>query len=130
MQQNKIAAWFVETTENPEWVVELINSTDFPVTKLILATVDIRGKPTDGRKSPPGMRAYLRILPPGKWYTVLAGHMGMNFVPGIEMAFVDWHGRTWLKDGLGNLKQLKIDPLSYFNVAEPVSWENPLNQRP
>ena len=129
MQADKIGAWFLEQSEDRYWEVELKNESEFPVSKIILTTINGRRDDSDGRISPPELRVFINHLMPGTWYTKLEGHRGMHFLPAIEMAFTDWNGKHWIKTGNGKLSPLHLNPTAYYLISEPISWEEPLKTR-
>jgi len=42
--------------------------------------------------------------------------------PGIEIAFQDARNRYWLRKVNGELVELEVSPVAYYNVPLPTGW--------
>jgi hypothetical protein len=49
----------------------------------------------------------------------------MSSRAGVEIAFQDSAGRSWIRDYRGALRQLKGDHVSHYGLSEPLSWRSP-----
>lgn len=128
-QALKIAAWIDEELEDGFAWVAIINESNFPVTKLILSTVNIQGKVSSGRETNSMYRSFLSVVPPGKCYFHLRVNNSMGFRSGVEAAFIDVNGLCWVRDGQGRVKKIRQQPEEYYSLALPVSWEMPLQSK-
>jgi hypothetical protein len=69
---------------------------------------------------------YFSALPPGDYEArVAAGWGGMMARPGVEIAFRDSAGRSWVRYATGELAQLSKEPVAYYHLDEPIGWELP-----
>jgi len=122
---NQISAWIVKDDEDNFAWVAIFNGSAFPVSRIILSTVNIQVKASSGLRTPNELRSFLSIVPPGKYYTRLQIHHGMNFLSGVEIAFKDRHGKSWVRNGDGFLSKISQSPEEYYGLPLPISWENP-----
>ena len=124
-QAKKISAWIFKEEEDSSAWIAIYNESDFPVSKMILSTVNTQIKASSGLDTPDEFRAFLSLIPPGKYYTRLQVHHGMNFLSGIEIAFIDKNGENWIRNGDGILNKINESPVQYYNLPSPISWEIP-----
>lgn len=124
-QAKKISAWIAKEEEDSSAWIAIYNESDFPVSKMVLSIVNIQDKASNGLSTPDEFRAFLSLMPPGKYYTRLQVHHGMNFLSGIEIAFIDKYGENWIRTGDGVLSKIIESPVQYYNLPTPISWEIP-----
>jgi hypothetical protein len=73
----------------------------------------------------------LAIVPPGNWCVWLRGRgwtAGMGGRPGVDIAFVDRMGTSWVRRATGELEELKTRPLLYlqsFGLYGPYDLAQP-----
>jgi hypothetical protein len=69
---------------------------------------------------------YFGSVPPGQ-YEAQVSQMwaGMMARPGIEIAFRDSNGRTWVRYANGQLVALNEPTATYYKLEEPVNWVSP-----
>jgi len=46
--------------------------------------------------------------------------MNRQFV--VEVCFKDYNGRSWIKNGDGHLKKIKLTPMRYYGMGLPSKW--------
>lgn len=128
VQAGMISAWIEKENEDGSAWITVLNESTTPVTKMILSTVNIQTTPSSGKEAPNECRTYLNLVPPGKYFTRLMIHHGMHFLSGVEIAFIDNAGQSWLRDWDGLIIHLKQQPSEYYNLSLPISWESPLTK--
>ena len=70
-------------------------------------------------------------IPPGEWETeVSGGWAGMSARPGVELAFTDQTGRSWLRSAGGSVQQISQSPANYYGLTPPLDWQAPSPLRP
>ncbi len=116
-QAEKLTAWVDETDE----FQILSNRSGNPVYDAVLTFVIKDG---DGRRSPVGQdRSYrhtFRTVPPGDWQFLFPeGWRGMHAYPGVELAFRDAAGHSWIRGPRGELKELDQGPIEYYGIGYP-----------
>ncbi len=130
-QAEQISAWEEGEldTEGPNAVVALLNESRNPVYHVVVTLVLMQGSGArDGRQAPEGYQRHLRVLPPGKLYTLTRGdYGGMSRRPAVEVAFTDQAGRHWLRNGEGALRRLKTSPEDHYGLDRPIAWDFPLD---
>jgi hypothetical protein len=76
--------------------------------------------------SGPGYRRFIGLVPPGTWaYEIEHPGHGMHKRFSIELIFQDAANRTWRRSTSGDLSRINGDPLSFYEISPPVSWEMP-----
>ncbi|MEM3432741.1 MAG: hypothetical protein QXP27_01020 [Candidatus Methanomethyliaceae archaeon] len=79
----------------------------------------------------PEERSQIAVVPPGKWYTTFPfNYAGMFKRPGIEIAFQDAANRYWLRKTNGELIELKVPPIVYYDIPLPTGWNMLLDTCP
>ncbi len=69
---------------------------------------------------------YYSTLPPGEYEARVSGDwVGMMARPGIEIAFRDSGGRSWVRFANGILTETPAEPVAYYHLQEPIGWEVP-----
>ncbi|HSZ86494.1 MAG TPA: hypothetical protein VK787_10710 [Puia sp.] len=126
-QATHISAWIIKEESNQAWVA-IMNTSSLPIYKMILSTVNVQNKASSAKGLSIDFRSFLKLIPPGTFYTKNEIFHGMNFLSGIEIAFTDAAGKYWLRNGDGILEELEIEPYKYYDLALPLSWEYP-NQK-
>ncbi len=125
-QAMKIASWVVYNEGQTAWIA-ISNQSESPVYEVILTLVAFQGAGDSiGINTSDDFRAYLSVLPPGKYYAKTMGHRGMMFHASAAVAFIDNSGVNWLRDGNGNLSKINKKPVEYYNLSRPLSWDYPL----
>jgi hypothetical protein len=103
--------------------IGIYNKSSTPVNHVVvtLVTNDRSGLGLESEQKRESQR-YVRALPPGEFEVeVSAGWHGMSAQPGVELAFEDQSGRSWLRRATGTLVQIH-DPVSYYGLPNPMDW--------
>lgn len=128
LQAKDISSWIVGDDEK-EITINVNNSSSTPVYSIIITIVAIQGAgmPKDGREMTESYkhRSRFAILPPGKFQTKMP-HIGrgMHIEFGIEIAFTDSMGNSWVRKSNGKLVNIKQSTLEYYNTPRPISWSS------
>jgi hypothetical protein len=72
------------------------------------------------------IRALVLTLPPkGKFHAGLKGpdNSPMQGQLGLEMAFTDAGGQSWIRRASGKLEPIDGDPLAHYGIAQPVDYD-------
>ena len=136
-QAEQISAWEegeIARDTTMDAVIALLNASTNPVHRVVVTLVIFKGglgPSRDGREANRDFQTYLRILPPGKHYTLTAGdYHGMMSQPAVEVAFTDKGGKHWLRDGDGKLVRLMESPAEHYKLDLPLTWGFPEDRRP
>lgn len=128
-QAEQISAWNEGEVKRNGMITitAMLNQSKNPVHHVITTIVAFQGAGSkDGRKTIKNYQSYLRILPPGEYYTFTDGdYGGMNFQPAVEIAFMDQAGKYWVREGEGKLKQIKVSLEKYYDLDTPINWGFP-----
>ena len=113
--------------DNEHTWVNLVNGSDEPVYRLVVAIVFIQGTAPDTterwldewvKDHPERARPLttLGILPPGRSRVSIQGRWtgGLGGRSGAEIAFTDRAGSHWIRRATGKLEELPLEPLEYF----------------
>lgn len=120
-----VSAWITKESGNYV-IVRLNNLSNAPIYSVILTLVCIQGTggPEDGKQAL-GNYEYRNIffaLPPGKLQTKMPyGGRGMSIRFGIEIAFTDSNGKSWVRKSNGKLAIIKQKTTEYYNLFPPFS---------
>lgn len=114
--------------------VELKNSSSEPVYQVVVSLVIYQGagyrtgkERSEAHKNEgdPYQRTLLEI-PPGRSRTyVPGGWAGMSKRAGIEIAFTDQAGRSWLRYSNGYLQPITTEPIAYYGLSLPQESRRP-----
>lgn len=117
-----IAAWVMsgqELNQNTEDIIRISNQSLSPVYQCV-ATFVINEQ--DGRNSPTDYRRIIRSLPPGEWQLAAPrGWCGMSARPGVEIAFTDARGVSWIRNAMGQLRKSRINAINRYGINLPYS---------
>lgn len=128
MQAKNISAWVVSNEGQEAWLA-VSNQSESPVYEAILTLVAFQGTGDSvGIDTGSDFRAFLSVLPPGKYYAKTMGNRGMMFHASAAIAFTDNSGTNWLRDGNGLLQKIDKKPVEYYNLSRPLSWDYPLEK--
>jgi hypothetical protein len=130
-QARRISAWLAGGREGS---ATLLNSSEEPVYRVVIWIVDIQGAgPETGEAITEGeldegedglWPAVIALLPPGTYRSTVSNfHGGMGERPGVEIAFTDATGLSWIRRSDGRLEEINEDPVVYYKVDEPLSFE-------
>ena len=50
--------------------------------------------------------------------------------PGVELAFADRSGNSWLRSAKGQLSAFHGEPVAYYGLPLPVGWDIPSDALP
>ncbi len=127
-QASQISAWIIE--QKSEFWIAVRNNSSTPVHEVILSLAAYQGAgPEPGKNSE--FQVYLGIVPPGQTYTsIKGGGSAMNIRFGVEMAFTDNQGLSWLRNVNGRLKDISKPAVEHYGLSRPVSWESALSKLP
>ena len=112
-QAKQFTAWVDEARD----LQILSNTSGKPIYDAVLTFVI---KDRDARESAvnadPDFRHACRTLPPGDWQFPFPGGWGeAGAHPGVELAFRDTAGHNWLRTSRGELKELDVSPIEYYD---------------
>ena len=132
-QAERISAWLIDDLPAPEkpgdeWCMRLLvrNASDELVYNLIASLVNAQTEARIGQGT--GHRAFVGRVPPGasEFRIQHPGHAmgGKKF--GIELAFEDSGGRTWIRRGKGSLEPVNRPVHEvYDDISPPFGWQMP-----
>ena len=84
-----------------------------------------KSKQSNGKDNKMHMYKHYPILfiPPGihESRNIEIDH-GMNRQFVVEVCFKDYNGRSWIKNGDGHLKKIKLTPMRYYDMGLPSEW--------
>jgi hypothetical protein len=127
-QAELITAW-VEREVNPRpWVwVTLANASNQVAYRFVISTVSVAdGSPLPRPSDPRTWRRFISQLPPGKKDPLSVDWSDATGIaqPGVEIAFQDAAGRSWIRDWSGKLNEVeKADHLQRLGLEEPLDWD-------
>jgi hypothetical protein len=114
--------------------IDLYNDTGAPVYKAIVSLVFVQGGGWQtGRELDhiPGGPASeyqrdVQAIPTGRSRISVSGSWGsLTARPGVEVAYEDESGRSWLRTAEGRLYRLKVAPPAYYGLNTPLDWIEP-----
>jgi hypothetical protein len=119
-----------EVHGQPVTYIDLYNSTGAPVFKAIVSLVFIQGLGWRTGKQlaqmPQTASEYQRavqIIPTGRSRIHIYGGWGtLAARPGVEIAYRDESGRSWLRTADGRLESIREDPSGYYGLTTPLDW--------
>jgi hypothetical protein len=124
-QADEISSWIVDHSEGHA-TARISNASTQPVYSAVLAEALLD---PDGRTSklaqPYGHRVSVTVGPPGSYSVDLHPvpfSMGRH-TTGIELAFRDQAGVSWVRGPDGRLKRLAADPVTYYHLTPPRTWQ-------
>jgi len=112
---------YVAKEEKYKALITILNLSPEPIYEVVVSIVAFQG-------ASPGSKhiAFLSVVPPGKSHVVTdADYHGMSFHPSIEIAFKDVRGKSWVRSGRGDLKEILQTPVDYYKLHRPLSWQLP-----
>jgi hypothetical protein len=109
-------------------VIAVINGSQQLAYQVIASLVPVRGAISQDFKKVIGshageFRGFKGELPPGRTdldVTWPGGGMHIRF--GVEVAFRDAAGRSWVRTANGLLKRIKSEPAANYGLNEPIPW--------
>ena len=128
-QAERISGWpgrdITETT-----TLVLLNRSDEPVYEVIATLVFVQGGGArcgeDYRSGNFRPLSVISVLPPGRWRVDVHGNWhGMNRRPGVEVAFIDRAGITWIRRATGALEEVEQPPIDHYGLGRPQSMGMP-----
>jgi hypothetical protein len=123
----------------PVTYIDLYNTTPNPVYKAIVTLVYIQGSgwhsgqelthwPAVDRRQDL-IRQFQRDvqeIPTGRSRVQVSGEWGtLGARPGVEIAYQDSKGHSWLRLSNGKLNSIKQDPATYYGLIAPLDWIEP-----
>jgi hypothetical protein len=127
-QAERISAW-INADNEFSMDATLANRSDQPVYQVIIWRVAAYGAGAhSGRELDEASGEYrtFATLPPGRYTTFFEpGFHGMGLKPGVEIAFRDQAGITWIRSGDGLLRRTTLSPVDFYGLAEPQAWDIP-----
>lgn len=132
-QSEHISAWLVGKTQNDNkrWVA-ILNQSKQPIYQVVVNVVTLSQR---GDEIPESERqlACISVAPPGQGYTSVAAvdfaHPGHGRA-GVEIAFQDGAGRSWLRKPNGELLELEKSTVEHYNITLPTFWADLLTEIP
>jgi hypothetical protein len=130
-QAEKITAWMLEPEvreQDGQNVLQselFVSNTSGQLIYKVIASVTNAGT---GACVGNGMshRRFIGLVPPGTWiYKIEHPCHGMHKRFSIELIFQDAANRTWRRSSSGDLSKINTEPLAFYQIAPPVSWEMP-----
>lgn len=109
-------------------MIAVINGSQQLAYQVIASMVPVRGAISQDFRNvigshPTEFRAFKGELPPGRTnldVTWPGGGMHIRF--GIEVAFRDAAGRSWVRTADGLLKRIQGEPAAHYGLHEPIPW--------
>jgi hypothetical protein len=124
----------VETHGHAITYIDLYNNTGAPVYKAVVSLVFIQGGAWQtGRELDQNARGAahefqrdVQVIPTGRSRISVSGDWGsLTARPGVEIAYEDESGRSWLRTAYGQLYRLKSSPPAYYGLSTPLDWIEP-----
>lgn len=128
-QANGVSAWLSKKVFHSghltKPIIILNNNSDSPIYNVVISIVDAQNKNSMGEETSEELRQTIDASPLGQRYCFAPkGYNGMNFHPGIEIAFSDANGVHWVRRGNGRLEILTDNPFAHYKVPQPVTYES------
>ena len=128
-QAERITAWLGPVQPSGTSLLQQVtiqNASHQSVYELIASLVSVQGAfRATAVGDPRGFRTTVGQIPPGQHVTsIRSGGHGMTLKLGIELAFRDASGTSWIRAGDGRLRESKDDPVDAYQLKRPVEWEN------
>jgi hypothetical protein len=128
-QAELISSWIVLETD-VVWVA-ILNQSPQPVYQMIVSIFAIGQSGDHLRGEIPAGQVCVGVVPPGQGYVgLLAPYQGMFRRPGVEIAFRDKAGMNWIRKPWGELAEIGMDTLEYYQVDLPARWEGLCSELP
>lgn len=128
-QAKNISAWIGPINDRCMATFITLNRSESPVYEVIVSLVAVQGAAfSDGLETPYEYRGFLSVLPPGEQSvgSVMAdGGMGLHF--GVEIAFTDSSGVSWVRKSDGSLNKINTRAVEYYGLSRPLTWEYPVS---
>ena len=130
-QAERISGWpGKESTDITPLI--LLNRSDEPVYEVVATLVFVQGggarRGEDYGSSNYRRASVMSVLPPGRWRVdVGGGWHGMNRRPGVEVAFTDRAGITWIRRATGALEEVEMSPIDHYGLGRPQSLVIPIS---
>ncbi len=127
-QAELISSWIVAETadkEGPSQWIAIQNQSSQPIYQVIVSVVAV---PESGKGTYRGGpiqedQVHIAIAPPGKGYTTIHSQYGGMFRrPGVEIAFQDAAGNSWVRKAMGELLEIEMSTVGYYNIDLPAGW--------
>ena len=127
-QAELITAWLGEEANPRPWVwVTLANASNQVAYRVVISIVSVvDGSRVPRPADPTTWRRFVSQLPPGKNEPLsVSWTAGTGTArPGVEIAFQDAAGRSWIRDWNGKLSEVeKTDHLKELGLEEPLDWD-------
>jgi hypothetical protein len=140
-QARRISAWLYGDQSEESGSGTLLNGSEQPVYGVVVWTVDIQGSgPRTGEEmmdsGDPEMMdsgdpeyqyvptTIIALLPPGTYRTPLPPFQpGMGMRPGLEIAFTDAAGQSWIRRADGQLNEINEAPVDHYGLDPPFTFE-------
>lgn len=144
-QAQSISSWIEENNENNS-IAALNNLSNAPIYDIVVTVVQV-GNTNNGLYAQSGLEvreeiskyfdkniiikngAVINILPPGKYKVKIPSlNMGMSHKFGVEIAFRDSKGNSWITSANGHLSRIYKDPFKYYKLSSPMDFTDLQNQ--
>jgi len=126
-QAEQVAAW-IETEFHDDKLgsimcVAVSNQSLQPIYNVIVQGVLLSNEGVPIAGPFPENRSQIAVVPPGKGFTTFSfNYHGMSKRPGIEIAFQDAANRFWLRKANGELVEIDVPPVVYYDISLPTGW--------
>jgi hypothetical protein len=122
-QAERISGWPGQESAKATPII-LLNRSDEPVYEVVATLVFVQGNPKRGEdylhRGHNEFVSVMSVLPPGRWrVSVGGGWHGMNRRPGVEIAFMDRAGITWIRRATGALEDVERSPIDHYGLGRP-----------
>lgn len=134
IQANMIAAWISDIPCNQDKqdeynfvTMQIVNNSRLPIYNIVAKRVRLY---SDGSVTPLNDEdekfiVKIDLLPPGEQkYRIRQPDGGMSMRFGLELAFQDSAGQSWIRQGDGILKEISENPILYYDISRPTLWSS------
>ncbi len=132
-QADLISGWITDEIPGkdgrPYQWIEINNGSTQPIYQAIvgIAAISQSGLVTTVDKDV----SLVGMIPPGRVFTVLSvGYHGMGRRPGVEIGFHDSSGNKWIRRADGELREIGVDTVEYYEINLPTGWQGYYTELP
>lgn len=140
-QAERVCGWYGGWRGEGTNKIVIQNDSGLPVYNVVISLVLVQGAgpktgeevaslersqksiaPNENASGCDQLRTEVFLVPPGRWEVELVAHgAGMSARPGIEIAYRDAKGSSWIRRANGILVEIHRDPFEYLYVSLPIT---------